>query len=408
MIIEKENRMKIISVKVENYRSLKDVEVGSLKMINMLYGYNNTGKSNFLRFIEQIFRRKGRIIEVTYIEGSTTKTERRLEESDWWEGVFNHSAFMFTDDDKDSIITFSILMEIEHSEFGTLQDKLATDFLNQKRSSAHVCLEGEISSITSTDSKIQLTKVQINKKRAYDFEASQGTKNYFPLSKSLIGQAEPLNSLLAIFNDCVLFLGNDRYLLDEKEQPRLSEGLSAQNAKNWLFAYYMDSQKNDRYEKFISFIKEYQGEHTTDSDAAIAWQYWPLSAGDVGFSRFGENIELMLRNAKGRFPLSSYGTGVQQILYILAKLFFTKAPIVLVEEIELNLSPTAQRELFINMRRLLEANHLNQLFFTTHSNYFNYRRDFQIFEAVLDDKGYTSIRRVKNTATKYFCRYNIR
>lgn len=399
--------MKIISVEVKNYRSLKDVKVGSFKTINMLYGYNNTGKSNFLRFIEQIFRRKGRIIEVTFADGANIRTERRLETSGWWDGEFSHSAFMFTDDDKDSIITFRILMEIVHNELGTLHEKLMTDILHKNRSSASICLDGEISSVTSTDSKIRITKVMVNNKIAYDFAAAQGTNNYFPSSKSLIGQAEPLNSLLAIFNDCVLFLGNDRYLLDEKEQPRISEELSAHNAKNWLFGYYMDSQKHARFEEFISFIKAYQCEHKTEPAAAIAWQHWPLSEGNIGFSRFGQNIELMLRNAKGRFPLASYGTGVQQILYILAKLFFTKSPIVLVEEIELNLSPTAQRELFINMRRLLEDNHLDQLFFTTHSNYFFYRGDFQIFEAELEDNGYTKIKGVRNADKKQFERASI-
>ena len=44
--------MQIKNVEVKNYRSLKKVTVGSLDRINMLYGYNNTGKSNFLRFIE--------------------------------------------------------------------------------------------------------------------------------------------------------------------------------------------------------------------------------------------------------------------------------------------------------------------------------------------------------------------
>jgi AAA15 family ATPase/GTPase len=399
--------MKIISVEVKNYRSLKDVKVGSFKTINMLYGYNNTGKSNFLRFIEQIFSRKGRIEEITYDENGITRTERRRQVFGWWEGEFNHSAFMFTDDDKDSKITFKILMEIKHSELGKLKEKLMKDYLNKSHDSATICLEGEISSVTSTDSKILLTKVMVNRKMAYDFAAAQGTNNYFPSSKSLIGQAEPLNSLLAIFNDCVLFLSNDRYLLDEKEQPRISEELSAQNAKNWLFEYYMDSQKHDSFEKFISFIKKYQCEHKVEPAAKIAWQHWPLSSGDIGFSRFGQNIELMLRNVKGRFPLASYGTGVQQILYILAKLFFTKSPIVLVEEIELNLSPTSQRELIINMQRLLGTNQLNQLLFTTHSNYFLGRIDFQVFQAVLDDKGYTDIKGAKIADKKRFSRPDI-
>jgi predicted ATP-dependent endonuclease of OLD family len=79
----------------------------------------------------------------------------------------------------------------------------------------------------------------------------------------------------------------------------------------------------------------------------------------------------------------------------------------LVEEIELNLSPTSQRELIINMQRLLGTNQLNQLLFTTHSNYFLGRIDFQVFQAVLDDKGYTDIKGAKIADKKRFSRPDI-
>jgi len=396
--------MQIKNLEVKNYRSLKKVAVGSLNRINMLYGYNNTGKSNFLRFIELLFCRKVRSSSVKYAEGDIRKEERREEPSEWWEGEFRHKAFMFTDDKRELVIAFVVVMELAHSELGELQEKLATDILAKNRDTAHIRFEGTIRSVTYVDSEIFLTKVIINKKIAYDSSSGEGSRRYFPSSKSLLGQAETLNSLLAIFNDCVLFLGSERYLTEEPETSNVLGKLHAQNAKNWLFGRYMDSQKYTDFEEFIAFVKAYQSEHKKEHAAENAWRQWPFSAGDVGFGRFGLSIDVMLRNARGRFPLSSYGTGVQQILYLLAKLFFTRARIVLIEEIELNLSPTAQRELFINLQRLLRARHLDQVLFTTHSNYFNYRGDFQIYEAVVDKDGYTSINRKPATGMGFFRR----
>ncbi len=396
--------MKIKSVEVKNYRSLKEVTVNSLKTINMIYGYNNTGKSNFLRFIDLVFRRKVRSTFTSYMEGLVRKEERNEEPTGWWEGEFRDTAYMFTDDKRESGITFIILMDVAHSELGGLQKKLSTDFLSTTHSIAHICFEGNIRSVTYDNSEISLTKVIINNKIAYNPSAKVDIQRYFPSSKSLLGKAETLNSLLSIFNDCVLFLGSGRYLTEEQELPKVPGKLQAQNAKNWLFEYFMNSQKYTKFRDFIAFVKEYQTAHKDEDAAKRAWRQWPFSTGEVGFARFGQNIEIMLSNTKGRFPLSSYGTGVQQILYLLARLFFTPAHIVLIEEIELNLSPTAQRELFINLKRLLAAQYLNQVLFTTHSDHFNSRSDFRVYEAVLDLDGYTSINRKPARGATFFKR----
>lgn len=396
--------MQIRKVEVENYRSLKKVNMKSLNKINMLYGHNNTGKSNFLRFIELVFRRKVRPGSIKYAEGSIQREERTEDITGWWEGEFGDTAYMFTDDDRDLKITFIIDMEVAYDEFGDSKEKLLKNFLSMTHTTANIRLKGTIQSVTYDESKISLTEVTINRKLAFDPSAKDESKRYFPKT-DIEGQADTLNSLLAIFNDCVLFLGSGRYLTEEEEVSKVSGELHAQNAKNWLFEHYMNSQKYPEFRKFVAFIQEYQSKHKKEDEAAkSAWRQWPFSAGDVGFGRFGKSIDIMLRNTKSRFPLSSYGTGVQQILYLLSKLFFTTAQIVLIEEIELNLSPAAQRDLFINLQRLQADKHLGQVLFTTHSYFFNYRGDFRIFEAVLDKDGYTNIMPVRAARKDFFSR----
>ncbi len=395
--------MQIKKVKVSNFKSLKHVSVGSLGKINMIYGYNNTGKSNFLRFLELLFCRKVRTISVKYMEGQTETEERREEILDWWTGEFSHSAFMYTDDRREEPIKFSVLIEVPHTELGDLQERLST-YLAGDHGTAHVQVEGIVQSISYSESEVLLNKVYINKRTVYDSSFGDSLRRYFPSSKDLAGHEDVLTSLLTIFNDCILFLGSDRYFTEELEIERVQGKLHSQNAKNWLFGCFMDSQRYDQFKDFLDFIRAYQNERNTEDVAGRAWRQWPLSTGDVGFARFGKHLEVMLRNEKGRFPLSSYGTGVQQVFYLLAKLFFTPARIVLVEEIELSLSPTAQRELLVNFQRLLVARSLDQLLFTTHSNYFNYREDFCIFEAELDNEGYTRVVKRGATRTGFFRR----
>ncbi len=114
------------------------------------------------------------------------------------------------------------------------------------------------------------------------------------------------------------------------------------------------------------------------------------------FSRFKEEIEVMLENSIGRFPLKNYGTGIQQLFYILTKLFNSTSRIILIEELELNLSPEYQELIINNLQSFISdpGNPISQLFFTSHSDYL-YRNDFKVYEVSIDEKGNTSI----NTST---------
>jgi len=99
----------------------------------------------------------------------------------------------------------------------------------------------------------------------------------------------------------------------------------------------------------------------------------------------------MLTNPNGRFPLKNYGTGIQQILYILSKIFNTSSKIILIEELELNLSPEYQELIINNLKGLIERESINQVYFTSHSDYL-YRNDFKIFEIMINQQGETDIK----------------
>ena len=50
--------MYIHQFSVSNYRSLKNINVGDLSSAVILYGENNSGKSNILSFLDMVFRQK--------------------------------------------------------------------------------------------------------------------------------------------------------------------------------------------------------------------------------------------------------------------------------------------------------------------------------------------------------------
>ncbi len=110
-----------------------------------------------------------------------------------------------------------------------------------------------------------------------------------------------------------------------------------------------------------------------------------------------------------RYPLSNYGSGIQQLLYILVKIFSTNSKIILIEELELNLSPLYQLELIKFLSDEINKttnNKINQFFFTTHSKYFYDKTNLvTLYEVIIDNEGHSSINKAtKNRTNNYFNR----
>ena len=119
----------------------------------------------------------------------------------------------------------------------------------------------------------------------------------------------------------------------------------------------------------------------------------------MSFSRFKEEIEVMLENKIGRFPLKNYGTGIQQIFYILSRIFDSASKIILIEELELNLSPEYQELIINNLQEFIKDQKISQVFYTSHSDYLN-RNDFKIYEVTLDENGKSEMKASSYNALK--------
>jgi predicted ATP-dependent endonuclease of OLD family len=388
--------MKIKRIVIQNYKSIKNQSLDGFTNVNMLFGHNNSGKSNILKFIELIFMPKissdTTTIDTSRMTGNIQMPDKQL--SPFWDGLIENHSYIFRNNDWKTPITFEVDIEVPKTIFkvlGEIYAALEVTYLDAEQ--VKVTIKGSISGLDYYTSQIKLDEALIQNRSIYKrtpsevyFESAPDTDEYgFKTNGYTI-----LSSVLNIFSNSVLLLDNDRYFKGEKEDTKVEE-LNHSNFKNW---FHNISLHPERYEEFLRILNEMaQYNPTGDAQFNNNEQNSPFRSLSFEFSRVKDEIQIMLKNkSENRFPLENFGTGIQQVLYILSKISEKKPRIILIEEMELNLSPKYQLELIkhllVNLIEVPTCN-LKQLFFTTHSPLLCYRSDFQIHNVVIDKKGET-------------------
>jgi AAA15 family ATPase/GTPase len=406
--------MKITRLSITNYKSFStsanpvEDDITGLKNINMVYGYNNCGKSNLLKFIHLIFQSKVAKKEIT-VEGQKMETD---EEVTFWRGPIINSPFIFHKNNRSNPITFKITLVVTHVEIkdsGFNQYKELSTLFSSTHDYATFFFEGAIRKVDDYDTaEMGLLKASINNKVIYSLDqAKRGV--YFestPKDNKLKSDSTAFLNLLSFFNNATLFLDNNRYLISEPIDKKI-ESFSALTFKNWLYNLSLSPRRNQIFEQLNSFIKKYKISpnpgNVDDSTFNEVEKNSPFANFNPEFAVLDDDtIEIMFKRGRDRFPLSSFGTGIQQLLYILTALYTSTARIILIEELELNLSPRYQRELFNILIALITDRKIDQVFFTTHSKYFDHRTDFSIYEVIITNQGVSKVRKANKTNKKLF------
>lgn len=390
--------MKIKGLTLENFKSFAKIEIVDLLSVNMIYGYNNSGKSNLFKFLELVFSSNEVIEKVPYesAQGSTYGTTTRTE--NFWEKTISNQPFIFRKEkDKRHKISFTITVTVSQAEIQKLVSN-GTELLahfNITEDLVDVIMSGEIIPSGDYNAFQRLTKVALGTHEIFVLEET-GNKLTFPGIESETLTYKTFESLLSIFNDCVLFLDNDRYFVNEKEQEPEDKNIHSKNFKNKIFSHSLSHAKEEELKELVKFIRKF---HFTSADGVIKNNELsnPFQNFNFEFVRLNGEIEIMLTNEFGRFPLSSFGTGIQQVVYILSRIFLSNRKIILIEEIELNLSHMYQSELikFIFNKLINEHKFIDQMFYTTHSPLLCYWTQFRSMQARIDDKGISTI--IKHT-----------
>ena len=89
---------------------------------------------------------------------------------------------------------------------------------------------------------------------------------------------------------------------------------------------------------------------------------------------------------------AAIGSGLQQVLFLIANIVYNSYKIIGVEEIELNLSPEAQKRVFETLKSLVYKTKLiNQVLVTSHSPYFRNRKDVKYFQVTYDERSLSTV-----------------
>lgn len=387
--------MRIKNLKVQNFKSLSSLSSSSFNKMNFIHGFNNSGKSNLLKFLELVFMGKTIMSSVSYVEDDGTESIRKVVDANtpFWQGYIYDMPFIFTNNLRDENILFDVQLVVANDEFELKEILTEHGYLypDKERKEVLVTIKGEIKSTNQTDSEMILKEVKLREHKI--FSNNDGVYKYFeePKESKLSGAQNVFEEIMSMFTNCVSLIESERYFIKERMQREFPETFTTRNFKNWLYGLSLDADKFEKFVSLISFLDEFKITSKVGRALENNLTSYPFTKPKITFSKFNDEIEIMLENRFGRLPLKNFGTGVQQLLYILSRLFVSDAKIILIEELELNLSPQYQELIINNLQSFIHNKKIDQVFFTSHSDYL-LRDDFSIYEVSIGADGKSEIK----------------
>lgn len=315
----------IKSLKVANYKNIGDSFIGfdNLEKFNILIGRNNIGKSTLLSILNQL----------SYINAAE-RYEKKVN------------------------------MDIE---FSITIDSVPQNIFPSSTSNSEV------------GNYFEYGKTLVGKKLTYEFSRldndfhikSIDSSIYEPYGETVLNSTE--DQLLSdlghvslshfISNYKIIKLDADRNLIPEIESISLKIDTDGVGATNLIRAYLHNSEYD--FKVVEKEILEALNKIVLPDEHFDRIMCQEINSDDE------TKWEIHLVNENGRIPLSSSGSGLRTILLVLIKLFLeaskSQRNIFIFEELENNIHPTIQRNLFNYLYNW--ANEKNDIFFiTTHSN----------------------------------------
>lgn len=313
--------MWIKQIRVRGYKSLADVTLSELGAINVFHGQNDTGKSNLLEALDllaQLFplcltKGGGR----TYLDDADlfpyTRNVFRFQNSSPRNITWDVQLYL---EDPDKVVEFQLrLSEIGPREIEELGKALALELT-------------WVSDVPDEKILDQLAKAEagfhlINARRYFQQEITGPLNSPFTLGRhSLVTSANLKRTLVGAFNS-------------------------------------LDQEERDRFERLTQLLENHFG-----LSGFTAGQSKPNQRGEVEYV-----LGFRVFNVREVVPIEQRGSGVQQIVLMLAQILFNPARIVGIEEPEMNLSPEWQVRLMDVFRDLVQPGPggLDQIFITSHS-----------------------------------------
>lgn len=358
--------MRIYNCHFNRFRSLHDTRAGRLPARVVFHGENNTGKSNILAGLQAVFQAKQLVEEDPTATGASIVTP-----TPFYYGLIPNFMENF-EWNHEPTFEFELTLGAEPAELGPLSERVP---LAKGGHENKLNLNGYFEA-KGSDGDMVLVLAAVNGTPVYERDNS-GLVSFLRKSTDIPieDRQNVVESFLSGLTGLVVIVGSDRFLTIESIEG--SSELGPLSFKRWLHALSLSRQHYDTYRKITRAFSEE-----------------PFNFGDVSFASDGGNIEIMVQNSTGlRLPIGRLGTGVQQVLVLLAQIIQSNASIIGIEEPELNLSFRNQDIVLNKIAALIDdaTSPLGQLMLTSHSDHVGSRSDFKQYRVVMDN-GQTSIR----------------
>jgi hypothetical protein len=343
--------MRLQRFEVQGYKNLRQrVVLEDLGAINVIHGENNVGKSNLLQAIGLFFRVLGHLHDTN--ASSPMRTAWSCKVADW-----NATGFPSAE-----------IFDLETPEAPRPIELLA-----------HIGLEAEERAALPPHESVQSVEITVRIERFVDsiqvwvprvrLDERDAEEEWKRLALLLSRRHLPQTQLSA---PRFALLGTDRRLWDE----RGDENRDLVPASLLLQLYdakeAFDSARYRRWELFTKMMARFEDMLGEGSFVAV-------------YDRRVNRANLAWQTKHARIPVALLGSGVQQIIAIVARLLMSDATIVAIEEPELNLRFSLQRRLHDIFEEIVNEDvGLRQIFLTSHSPGFESGQFFYGMSATSD------------------------
>jgi bifunctional DNA-binding transcriptional regulator/antitoxin component of YhaV-PrlF toxin-antitoxin module len=350
---------------VKGYKNLtQPIQFGPLGAINVIHGKNNVGKSNLLQAMDLYFRLLGALRDFPGTDAGLADVvswdyPRVSELEDWGHPV--GEIFNFTEPTPIEMTGAFALTKEQREQFD----------LERSQASVELGIQVLLQNNSGLGVGTEMKGIPESKLRAL--------LDYFSTVRLL--QAKRVSSRFAL-------IGVNRHVLgDESVAPSLH--IVPQEVRDKLFDA-KESREATMVRRWELFVEAMQ-------------QFEPiLGVGrfDTAFDRQSNHADLVFDSGDVRVPVDLLGSGVQQITALLGQLLLTPATLVAIEEPELNLRYTLQKQFLGAFQKIVTSEYgPEQLFLSSHSPAFETGDYF--FAMGIEDGGPALERRPRESARDY-------
>lgn len=375
--------MQIREVSIRGFRSLWNVSISDLGYANILYGENNCGKSNILAAMQFLFR----VERVEELESPI---------AGFYRGELSNFLDNFTIRNDGIMPAIQITADIGFDDSDLSAVPGFAEFLkNSGILSKHkqlLQLEVEIIRVDANTATKTTKKATINKCVMYDSSKPE-LQRFFPGLKQKVNREAKQRAVEELFPyimNSFEVISTGRFL---KGEAIVETRLTSQEFKDWLRT--LIESRGETYRAFQRIQRWFQEQ--------------PFGYGTIRPIVEAGSTALLIKDNSGReLILERLGTGTQQILILLSQIASSKAKIIGIEELELNLSPNMQFQTFGMLRQMLDNAGdvgISQLFLTSHSPYLCKQADAELYAISYDESNGTKIEHGLNAVRKLLVKH---